>query len=174
MHLLLSESTPHSLSTEQHVCTATSHPVPHVLFVSSSFPHKHTHISSPAYLAALIMSLTFGSAVSEVQSIVLPGLTDLCCFVDRIQTHLVLCLQNTAAQALHGSQSSLVKKIQQQQPYSSSLSMKTKNFPILITTMRHKCMHACSSNVKVHTLNIFDKHTEQCNITTLIWNLLLA
>lgn len=91
IHLLLSKSTSHSLSIEQHVCTATSHPVAHVPFVSLSFPHKHAHIPSPAYLPSLSMSLTFGSAISEVQSIVLPGLTDLCCFVDRIQTGLVLC-----------------------------------------------------------------------------------
>lgn len=79
-----SASTPHSLSIEQHVCTVTSHLVPHVPFASFPFPHKQTQLCSPAYLPALGMFLTFGSAISEVQSIVLPGLTDLCCFVDRI------------------------------------------------------------------------------------------
>lgn len=41
----------------------------------------------------------------EVQSILQPGLADLCCSVDRIHARIV---PNTAAQALHASESSLV------------------------------------------------------------------
>lgn len=79
------ESSQHSPSIEQHLCTATSL----CFFLPST--QTHTHICSPAHLLALSMSLTFECAVSEVQSIVLPGLADLCCFVDRIPTRLVLC-----------------------------------------------------------------------------------
>ena len=74
--------------TFTHVSTATSRPV---ACGSVSLFSPHTHISllsSPPLLltrAALSMSLTFGSAVSEVQSIVQPGLTDL----------VLLCGQNS-------------------------------------------------------------------------------
>lgn len=128
IYFLFSDSIPQSLSIEQHAFTATSHPAPHLLV----FPFSYL-----PYLAPLNMSLTFETAVSEVQSIEQPGLTDQCCFVDRIQTCLVLCPphptpQNTAVQALHGSESSLVKKRQQLQPHSSSFSMKTVVLPVLI------------------------------------------
>lgn len=50
-----------------------------------------SHSSLTSYLTAFSMLLTFKNGVSEVQSIVHPGLTDLGFFVDRIQTGLMLC-----------------------------------------------------------------------------------
>jgi len=114
------------------------------------------------------MSLTFESAISEAQSIVQPGLTYLDCFVDRIQTCLLLCLQNTAAQALHGSESSLVKKRPQIQPYSSPLFIENSVVLSKLRTRKTKThMHKYMNTLQTHTSS--DKQTKQCKITKLIW-----
>lgn len=114
--------------------------------------------SSPAYLTALSMSLTFGSAASEVQSIVQPGLADLCCFVDRIQAFIVhfspkYCSPSTpqikrAAWLKGDSNSSNIPLSFQQKlscPYNTVLTINNKH------TNLYACMHITQMLTGIHT-----------------------
>lgn len=133
----------------------------HSLFLSN------THIfpfSSLLYLAALSMSLTFGSAVSEVQSIVQPGLADLCCFVDRIQTCLVL-YPPKILQPKHSTdqRAAWLKETAATATFLFFFSESRNVFPILITINTQtyiQYMHAWSSNTNwyMHTLDTPHTH----------------